>query len=276
MGQWAERSLNRDKIAAMIDLAKSDPRLAITTAKIDCNPWLLNFENGTVDLRTGELSKHRREDYITKIVRCKYTPDLSGPRWLLFLDQMFGDLADWVQKAVGYSLTGITSEKVVFLLLGLTDTGKTTFLSTLKTIFANYSSLLQIDTLMWSKSQDNNASADLADLRGARFVMTSETKDNGCVKQNLNASRKAWVISKRPASMKTRSPSPRLTNFGLTQISHRRFAAVMTRYGKDSCLSLATIRWQKKTLNLPTSFCLKLKQSPVGSSPVQFVFITKG
>lgn len=177
MGRWAERSLQHDKITAMLNSAKSDPRIVITTDKLDSNPWLLNFENGTVDLRTGELREHRREDYITKIVRCNYTQDLNGPRWLLFVEQMFGDLASWVQKAVGYSLTGITSEKVVFLLLGPTDTGKTTFLSTLRTIFADYSSLLQIDTLMWSRTQDSNTLADLADLRGARFVMTSETEE---------------------------------------------------------------------------------------------------
>jgi len=177
MGRWAERSLQHDKITAMLNSAKSDPRIAITTDRLDSNPWLLNFENGTVDLRSGELRAHRRNDYITKLVRYKYAQDLNGPRWLLFVEQMFGDLADWVQKAVGYSLTGITSEKVVFLLLGPTDTGKTTFLTTLKTIFADYSSLLQIDTLMWSKNQDNNTSADLADLRGARFVMTSETEE---------------------------------------------------------------------------------------------------
>ena len=119
----------------------------------------------------------RREDYITKLLRCKYVHDLCGPRWLHFIEETFGDLADWMQKAVGYSLTGVTREKAVFLLLGPTNTGKTTFLSTLKTIFADYASLIQIDTLMWSRSQDNNASADLADLRGARFVMTSETEE---------------------------------------------------------------------------------------------------
>ena len=161
----------------MLKLVKSDPLIAITTDKLDSNPYLLNFENGSVDLRTGELREHRREDYITKIVRCKYTQELIGPRWLQFIEQMFGDLAGWVQKAVGYSLTGITSEKAVFLLLGPTDTGKTTFLTTLKTIFADYSSLLQIDTLMCSRTQDSNTLADLADLRGARFVITSETEE---------------------------------------------------------------------------------------------------
>ncbi|HEX2713682.1 MAG TPA: phage/plasmid primase, P4 family [Candidatus Acidoferrales bacterium] len=177
MGRWAERSLNRDKIAAMLELAKSDPRIAITTGKLDQNQWLLNFTNGTVDLRTGVLREHRHDDYITKLVRHAYRPDLVAPRWLYFVGQTFGDLADWSQKAVGYSVTGLTTEKAVFLLLGRTDTGKTTFLTTLRRVFADYSALLQIDTLMWARYQDNNTSADLADLRAARLVVTSETEE---------------------------------------------------------------------------------------------------
>jgi len=176
-GRWAERSLNRDKIAAMLTLAQSDPNLATTTGTWDRNPWLLNFLNGTVDLHTGVLRPHRKEDYLTKIVACNYVPDLIGPRWCHFVRQTFGELADWIQKAVGYSLTGITSEKVAFLLWGVTDTGKSTFLTTLRDVFPAYSSLLQIETLMGSKNSDNNTSADLADLRGARLVITSETEE---------------------------------------------------------------------------------------------------
>jgi putative DNA primase/helicase len=177
MAKWASRTMMREKINAMMSLSESDPRIAITTEELDANPWLLNFKNGTVYLRTGKYSEHRREDYITKLIDCDYHEELIGPQWMLFIEQTFSALASWVQKAVGYSFTGITSEKVVFLLLGPTDTGKTTFLTTLKTIFADYSSMMQIDTLMWSKNEDNNTSADLADLRGARFVVTSETEE---------------------------------------------------------------------------------------------------
>jgi len=177
MARWAERSLNRDKINSMLALAQSDPKIATTTEKWDRDPWVLNFLNGTVDLRTGELRPHRKEDFITKVVRCNYVPELVGPRWLHFVHQTFGDLADWIQKAVGYTLTGVTSEKAAFLLWGPTDTGKTTFLTTLREVFADYSTLIQIDTLMWSKNVDNNTNADLADLRGARLAVTSETEE---------------------------------------------------------------------------------------------------
>ncbi len=98
MGRWAERSLQYDKITTMLNSAKSDPRIAITTDRLDSNPWPLNFEHGTVDLRSGEVREHRRNDYITKVVRCNYAQELSGPRWLHFVGQMFGGMSDWVQK----------------------------------------------------------------------------------------------------------------------------------------------------------------------------------
>jgi len=175
--RWAERSLNRDKINAMLALAQSDPKLATVTNVWDCDAWAMNFLNGTVDLRSGKMRPHRREDFITKLVRCNYEPGIVGPHWMRFIDQTFGELADWIQKAVGYSLTGTTVEKSAFLLWGETDTGKSTFLNTLREIFKDYSALLQIESLMWSKNIDNNTNADLADLRGARLVVTSETEE---------------------------------------------------------------------------------------------------
>jgi putative DNA primase/helicase len=177
MGRWAERSLNRDKLVSMLALAQSDPRIAITTESLDSDPYAVNFLNCTVDASTGETRPHQRRDFITKIVRCNYSPDLIGQLWLKYVKETFGDLADWIQKATGYSITGNVREKVVFLLLGKTDTGKTTFLTTLRELFADYSKLLQIETLMWAKHSDNNTAADLADLRGARFVTTSEVEE---------------------------------------------------------------------------------------------------
>jgi putative DNA primase/helicase len=177
MARWAVRSLNRDKINSMLALAESHPKIATTTENWDRDPWALNFANGTVNLCDGQLRPHSKSDFITKIVRCNFTPDLVGPRWTKFVEQTFGDLAGWMQKAVGYSLTAVTSEKVAFLLWGKTNTAKTTFLTTLAELFAGYSALLQIETLMWSKTPDNNTSADLVDLRGARLAVTSETDE---------------------------------------------------------------------------------------------------
>lgn len=178
LARWAERSLNRDKLTAMLALAASDPVIATNTETWDQDPFALNFLNGTVDVRTGELRPHSKADHMTKVVLCDYNPKIVGPHWERFVVQTFGTtLVPFMQKAVGYSLTAITSEKVAFLLVGPTNTGKSTFLVTLRNVFADYSSLIQIDTLMASKTPDNNTSADLADLRGARLVITSETEE---------------------------------------------------------------------------------------------------
>jgi putative DNA primase/helicase len=87
-------------------------------------------------------------------------------------------LEDYLQKALGYSLTAVTSEKAVFVCHGGGNNGKTTLLATVREVVGDYYAvLLQIDTLM-ARAADNNSQADLADLRGARFVMTSETEEN--------------------------------------------------------------------------------------------------
>jgi putative DNA primase/helicase len=81
-----------------------------------------------------------------------------------------------LQRAWGYSVTAVTSEKINFLCLGPTDTGKSTFLSLFRDLFQEYSTLILIDALM-QRDEDNNSRADLADLRGVRFAVTSETEE---------------------------------------------------------------------------------------------------
>lgn len=85
-------------------------------------------------------------------------------------------MVGWLQKALGYSMTGSTWEKAVFVCHGSGDNGKSTLLDTVRMILKEYSAILQIDSLMVRREESNNAQSDLADLRGARFAMTSETE----------------------------------------------------------------------------------------------------
>ena len=87
-----------------------------------------------------------------------------------------GHLCPYLQRACGYSVTAVTSEKTNFLCLGPTDTGKSTFLGLFRELFEEYSTLILIDALM-QRDEDNASRADLADLRGVRFAMTSETEE---------------------------------------------------------------------------------------------------
>ena len=185
---FARRSLEDSRISSMLAMVR--PELYVKVEQLDTDPYLVNFKNGTLDIRTGQLRAHRREDFTTKEIRHDYIAGTQPSRWLRFLDRVMGGgpdatpgeleraerLTHYLQLAVGYSLTGITSEKAVFLCHGGGDNGKSTFLSTIREVANEYATMLQIDTLM-TKQADNNSQADLADLRGARFVTTSETEE---------------------------------------------------------------------------------------------------
>lgn len=160
-------------------LREARPYLGIKPAELDTHPDLLNFKNGIVDLKTGRLMPHNPDHFITKLVHHDYRPEAACPTFRAFLERITANhpgLIFYLQKAFGYSLTGHTIEKAVFLLYGRGDNGKSTLLSTFLKLLEEYAVLLQIDTLM-VRAESNNTQADLADLRGARFVMTSETEE---------------------------------------------------------------------------------------------------
>jgi putative DNA primase/helicase len=104
----------------MINLAQSEPGIPVRVTELDTDPWLFNCLNGTIDLRTGELLPHRKENLITVLIPVEYHPEAQYPRWLNFLDKVTGgdsELAIYLQRAVGYSLTGDTRSQVIFLWL---------------------------------------------------------------------------------------------------------------------------------------------------------------
>lgn len=174
MVRFASRSLNSQRLGALI--REAQPLRAVDPDELDVDRYQLNCLNGTVDLRTGEIREHSRQDLITKLVHYNYDPHAECPLFLTFIERTVGPLVPFLQKAFGYSITGVTSEKTAFLCLGPTDSGKTTTLNLLRDLFDEYSTLILIDALM-QREEDNNSRADLADLRGVRFAMTSETEE---------------------------------------------------------------------------------------------------
>ena len=184
--KFACASLDSRRIASMLSMAQ--PEIFVSPSDLDTNPYLLNFADGTVDLRSGVLSPHDRRNFITKLVPHRFVPHAKCPQWLTFLSKIMGGgvqgeaserasrLIEYLQTAFGYSLTGCTIEKAVFVLFGSGNNGKSTLLSTFRQLVEEYSMLLQVDTLM-VRQESNNTQADLADLRGARFVQTSETEE---------------------------------------------------------------------------------------------------
>ena len=177
--RFALKSMNNRPISSAIHEA-CDQR-AVLVEELDSDRDLLNFTNGTFNLKTGKLvNPHNRDDRITKLVHCDYEPAANCLVFLNFLNQVVGaEQVPILIRALAYTLTGHTSEKCTFVCWGPTNSGKTTLLDLLSEyIFKEYSALIRADSLMQRPGhQDANTLSDLADLCGARFVQSSETRE---------------------------------------------------------------------------------------------------
>jgi P4 family phage/plasmid primase-like protien len=189
--KFARVSLDAKRIDNALYLAQCE--IPVRVEDLDSNPDLLNCANGTIDLRSGELRPHDPADLITKIIPFSFDPNASCPLWENVLLRAMGAEIDkkraqrlvyYMQTAFGYSATGLTREKLVHHLLGSGDNGKTTILDVAGEVLGDYSTTLGIECLTL-KMLGNNETAELADLRGARFVRTSETQQG----QSLNEAR---------------------------------------------------------------------------------------
>lgn len=177
--QFVLRSESRDRLAAMVSLAASEPGIPVLPSELDRDPWLLNVKNGVVDLRTGELRPHLREDMLTKIAPVEYHPTAKCPRWEKFLYEIMDgnrNLVGFLQRAAGMSLTGDVSEHVLLILYGIGRNGKSTFLNTLLAMTGDYGMTAPPDLIM--AKQNDRHPTELADLFGKRFV-TSIESDQG-------------------------------------------------------------------------------------------------
>jgi putative DNA primase/helicase len=164
------------RIAACLELARSE--VPVLPAQLDADPMLLNVLNGTIDLRTGELRGHRLEDRLTKLAPVEYDPGRGCPLWLRFLERIMGGnvaLIDYLQRVVGYALTGDVSEQALWFFHGGGANGKSTFLATVLALLGDYGMQAVSDLLMAKRHEAH--STERADLFGKRFVATIETEE---------------------------------------------------------------------------------------------------
>lgn len=176
---WGVKSESRDRLAAMLEVLKSRPGIAVAADALDADPMALNVLNGTIDLRTGALRPHNRDDLITKLVPVDYRPGLRDERWERFLDSSTksdAGLIAFMQIAAGYTLTGDTSEEKLFIIYGAENSGKTTFLESMRGVTGEYARTIQTDLLTKTKDARGGgaASPELAGLAGARLAVGSE------------------------------------------------------------------------------------------------------
>lgn len=182
LAQFALRSEQVNRIMAMVRLAQSEPGIPISPAQLDANPWLFNCKNGTIDLTTGERLPHRRENLITCLAPVEYDPDFYPELWEKFLYQIMDVYArpeaaermvQFLQRALGYSLTGSCREECLFMLWGGGANGKSTLVKTVSTLLGDYARNTPVETLL-SRQKGGEIPADVARLDGPRFVMSSE------------------------------------------------------------------------------------------------------
>ncbi|HEX3542783.1 MAG TPA: phage/plasmid primase, P4 family [Acidimicrobiales bacterium] len=174
--KWALQSEGAQRIEAMIKLARTTSAVPVEPHELDADPWRLNVTNGTLDLRTGELRPHDRRNLMTKLAGVHFDPDAKAPTFWRFLERVQPDplIRDYLQAAVGYSLTGATSEQALFMLWGAGQNGKTTFLEVMLTMLGDYATNAEADLLM---VRGDTHPTGIADLAGARFVVSTEVQD---------------------------------------------------------------------------------------------------
>ena len=184
---WKDSRNHNKKVNMM---KECEHLLPVTNETFDNDFNLFNVQNGFVDLKAGKLNDHERKNYFTKISNVEYTDKADCPKWDEFLNDIFlgnQELVRFIQRAVGYSLSGHTSEQVLFVLYGNGRNGKSVFLDILNEVFGNYSTNIQPQAIMASKN-NSDASPEIAKLDGARLVTTTEPNegerfDEGLLKQ---------------------------------------------------------------------------------------------
>jgi putative DNA primase/helicase len=176
----ATKSESDPRLTGMINLAQSEHDIPVKVTDLDTNYWLFNCLNGTIDLRSGRLLPHRKEDLITVLVPLDYNPNARCDIWMNFLERVTGnnnELIIYLQRAVGYSLTGDTRSQTMFFLYGLGSNGKSTFITTVRKLTGGYGAKANTSLFMAKDKNSGGPSEDLANLQGKRFVMASEIED---------------------------------------------------------------------------------------------------
>lgn len=176
LAKWAITSEGASRVRALLDLAWSEPGIPVRPEALDVNPWLLNVHNGTLDLRTGEQRPHDRQDLLTRLAPVNYDPNARDDVLDAYLATATGGDADflaYLQRAVGYTLAGLTDEESVFLVLGPAASGKTTLVEALLGMLGDYGVKASFETFL-EQRRNSGPRADLVRMRGARLVAAVE------------------------------------------------------------------------------------------------------
>lgn len=178
--KWCVVSEDAKHVHAAVDMAKSEAGIPVDASCFDKHPWLLNCPNGTLDLRRAKLEPHNPKQMLTALCPIEYYPDALCPRWEQFMVEVFdGDeeLVLWMQKFLGYCLTGIIREHMLPVWHGSGRNGKSTLVKTVCSVLGpDYSTVTPSG--FTSLSQNGQHPARMVLLHNKRFVADLETGDS--------------------------------------------------------------------------------------------------
>lgn len=184
---FARQSENDNRLKAMLHRAKGVAGVPVSIKQLDTDKYKINLLNGTYDLKAKRLLPHNRDDLITKIASVPYDPETTAPRWAQFLEEIMDndqEMIAYIQRVFGLCLSGDTSEEYLYITHGSGGNGKSKFLETIQNVLGDYAQTTSSSLLM-SKPDANSPNPYLADIRGARLVIASETKDGQRLDEEL-------------------------------------------------------------------------------------------
>lgn len=187
--KWATKTAASRNKEAMIKEAQHIEGIPASPDEFDSYTDYLNCQNGIVNLRNGELIPHDANFMMSKICRCEYDTSGTMPElWMSFLNDVTKgnkDLQEYIQRCVGYSLSGSVKEQCAYFLYGIGNNGKSTFLDAISDMLGDYSSNTQPETIMMRKWGDGGANSDVARLKSARFVTSEEPTEGVRLNEGL-------------------------------------------------------------------------------------------
>jgi putative DNA primase/helicase len=188
LSKWAIKSEARQRLEAMVALLRSEPNMVIQPEELDRDPMLLACENGTLDLRSGELLAPEPDHFITKCIGVDYNPDAECPLWEKFLIRIMGgnlELVTFIQRLVGHALTGnATGKYVVFMYGPKGNNGKSTLVETIMRLLGPYAMKSPSEMVM-AKTHRGGIPNDIARLRGVRFTVTNEVDEGMTLSESV-------------------------------------------------------------------------------------------
>lgn len=178
---WAAKSESRQRMANMLALASTEAGIAVTTEHFDRDPMQLNLRTGVLNLTDFHIHHHTPGFQITQLADVEYSDDAECPKWLEFQRTIFAGadveaMMSFIQRAVGYSLSGLTSEQCLFFCYGSGSNGKSVFFDVMKMLFGDYYQKAPTEMLLLRRQE--GIPNDIARLRGARLVVAAELPEN--------------------------------------------------------------------------------------------------